>query len=225
MTRLPGRIDPGVRNDHLGTHTTQLSMGNAMTRAIRLIVSAIFLAPVAALAGPQYTAEDIVKFFAKNKRQTPAKLVTPVGKGAGLSGRSRILTRDGKLVIPRTGDIDMASGGHKPTKGFDLLITFEFGSDRLTPQARTNLSAFASALRSPALARYRFEVHGHTDAVGPAEKNQRLSERRARSVVTYLVSRGVSPGRLRARGYGESRPLMKNPKHPRNRRVETRRMR
>ena len=107
---------------------------------------------------------------------------------------------------------------------YDLLITFELDSAALTPQARENLDAFVGALRSRALLPYRFLVEGHTDATGPDDYNQKLSERRAASVVDYLVAKGVDGSRVVARGYGESRPRLSDPEHPENRRVETRRI-
>jgi OmpA-OmpF porin, OOP family len=53
-------------------------------------------------------------------------------------------------------------------------------------------------------------VEGHTDSVGSDAYNQGLSERRAKSVVDYLVSKGIDAGRLIPSGYGESRPAASN---------------
>jgi outer membrane protein OmpA-like peptidoglycan-associated protein len=108
--------------------------------------------------------------------------------------------------------------------GYDLLITFDLDSATLTPQARENLDAFVAALRSRALQPYRFMVEGHTDATGSESHNQRLSERRAASVVDYLVANGIESSRVVSRGYGEIRPRLPDPDHPENRRVETRRI-
>ena len=49
-------------------------------------------------------------------------------------------------------------------------------------------------------------VVGHTDSTGPADYNQRLSEQRARAVVSYLNARGVPMDRLRSEGRGENEP-------------------
>jgi outer membrane protein OmpA-like peptidoglycan-associated protein len=54
------------------------------------------------------------------------------------------------------------------------------------------------------------EIAGHTDSVGSDSYNMRLSEARANSVRTYLISRGITPNRLIARGYGESMPIASN---------------
>ncbi len=53
-------------------------------------------------------------------------------------------------------------------------------------------------------------VVGHTDSTGPEAFNQTLSERRAATVVTYLESRGIAAGRLKASGAGESQPIADN---------------
>ena len=55
----------------------------------------------------------------------------------------------------------------------------------------------------------RIHVEGHTDSVGDAKFNLDLSQRRAQSVVNFLVSQGVSRQLLRPKGYGESRPKVK----------------
>lgn len=67
------------------------------------------------------------------------------------------------------------------------------------------------------------EIGGHTDDLGTRENNLALSQRRAESVMAYLVRNGVSLSRLRAVGYGEERPLVENTTAERramNRRIE-----
>jgi outer membrane protein OmpA-like peptidoglycan-associated protein len=53
-----------------------------------------------------------------------------------------------------------------------------------------------------------FQIEGHTDDVGQIAYNVDLSRRRAEAVRDALVLRGVAPERLRARGFGPSRPLV-----------------
>jgi len=67
------------------------------------------------------------------------------------------------------------------------------------------------------------EISGHTDSEGADTYNQKLSDGRAKSVVEYLISKGVSPERIKAVGYGESRPIESNQSdkgRAQNRRVE-----
>ena len=88
-----------------------------------------------------------------------------------------------------------------------LRIEFGFDSAELTARAMQDLDGVAAALNDPQLAAARVTLEGHTDATGSEEYNLRLSQRRAESVVTYLVRRGVSGDRLRAAGFGEYRLL------------------
>jgi OOP family OmpA-OmpF porin len=71
----------------------------------------------------------------------------------------------------------------------------------------------------------RIEVTGHTDSVGLKAANQRLSEERARSVVSYLVQRGVVALRIDSAGYGDTRPIAPHDSETnraKNRRIEFR---
>jgi len=54
------------------------------------------------------------------------------------------------------------------------------------------------------------EIRGHTDAEGTDTYNKNLSMRRALAVKNFFVQQGVAPGRLKTRGFGESRPIMDN---------------
>lgn len=66
-------------------------------------------------------------------------------------------------------------------------------------------------------------IEGHTDSRGNAQKNKDLSQRRAEAVRSYLVKRGVEPGRLFAIGYGPEKPIADNRTakgREQNRRVE-----
>jgi OOP family OmpA-OmpF porin len=69
----------------------------------------------------------------------------------------------------------------------------------------------------------RVSIEGHTDDVGKAAYNKQLSQRRAESVVTWLVKNGIQRKRLEAHGFGMERPLVDNDSdenRQRNRRVE-----
>jgi outer membrane protein OmpA-like peptidoglycan-associated protein len=69
----------------------------------------------------------------------------------------------------------------------------------------------------------RIEIGGHTDAKGSDSYNLRLSENRAKSVVDYLVSKGLSENRLQYKGYGKMKPIDTNDTEEgraKNRRVE-----
>ena len=87
-------------------------------------------------------------------------------------------------------------------------INFETGSATLTPDSRHELDNLVTGLNVyPSLV---IEVAGHTDNTGDPAANMSLSQARAASVVKYLTDRGISEGRLRARGYGDTKPLVPN---------------
>ncbi len=101
-------------------------------------------------------------------------------------------------------------------------VHFEHGSSEISPESYGLLDQVALMIKAnPDLERVR--VEGHTDATGPEEVNQRLSQSRAESVRRYMINKGVAPQRLRAVGYGESKLLVEGDSpeaNAKNRRVQ-----
>ncbi|MCU0661939.1 MAG: OmpA family protein, partial [Myxococcota bacterium] len=87
-------------------------------------------------------------------------------------------------------------------------IHFKYDSDELTGGSHRTLNVIATVLRKNPKMKIRIE--GHTDSKGRSRYNLGLSQRRVDSVKTYLVNKNVEPGRLRAKGYGESKPIETN---------------
>ena len=56
----------------------------------------------------------------------------------------------------------------------------------------------------------KVEISGHTDNIGKKEDNLSLSLNRAKSVVAFLVSKGIHENRLSAKGYGDTKPIATN---------------
>ena len=84
-------------------------------------------------------------------------------------------------------------------------IHFDFDKSTLKPEARTILKRNIQILKDNPNAHVR--IAGYTSASGTEEYNQKLSERRAKSVEEYLISEGIiSPDRLTMIGYGETNP-------------------
>jgi len=87
-------------------------------------------------------------------------------------------------------------------------INFETAKANIQPSSYGILDEIAAALAAnPQL---KVAVEGHTDNTGARAFNMDLSQRRAQSVVDYLVEKGVSPDRLTAKGYGPDRPIADN---------------
>lgn len=105
-------------------------------------------------------------------------------------------------------------------------ITFETGKSDITPESGVVLQGALKTMQTyPDII---VEISGHTDDVGSASSNQALSQRRADSVRFWLISNGINPDRIIAKGYGEEFPRVPNdsPEHKRmNRRIEFKRIR
>lgn len=158
------------------------------------IAPALAIAP--AHADPAYKADAVADFFAK-----------------AAMGKSRSICFGTAADCPAPPSAAAAK--------FDLLVNFEFNSDKLTQAAKENLDQFAKALQDPRLKGQKFEIDGHTDAIGAELYNLGLSERRASSVVAYLASQGLDPASLIPKGFGKSKPRVADPYSAENRRVET----
>jgi OOP family OmpA-OmpF porin len=100
-------------------------------------------------------------------------------------------------------------------------VNFVVARADLTIDAKKVLDFVAQSLN--ANPEVTFEVQGHTSSEGSDAYNMRLSQRRAASVLAYLVSKGVDPKRMTAKGYGETQPIADNSTEDgrkQNRRVE-----
>ena len=102
-----------------------------------------------------------------------------------------------------------------------LLITFETGSSKLTPQSRATLDKVGQALKTDSLAQLDFIVEGHADPRGGDRLNQPLSLARANSVCVYLEQEHqIDSRRLGSVGKGSSELLnTEDVTAPENRRV------
>jgi outer membrane protein OmpA-like peptidoglycan-associated protein len=100
-------------------------------------------------------------------------------------------------------------------------VFFETGSSKLLNKSFKPLNDVAAILNENA--GFYANIDGHTDNTGKPDKNQILSEDRANSVKTYLVSKGINANRLTATGYGQDKPIADNKTvagRAQNRRVE-----
>ncbi len=105
-------------------------------------------------------------------------------------------------------------------RGRDVL--FEFNSDRVAPEAMESIKQFVAYLMGPAGFK-ELVIEGHTDSIGSDVYNLDLSRRRAKAVGRIMVQMGIPANRVKAVGYGESRPIADNGNYQGraiNRRVE-----
>ncbi len=87
-------------------------------------------------------------------------------------------------------------------------IHFEVDKDKIRKESFPILDAVADVLlKNPKI---KIEIQGHTDSTGGAVYNKKLSDRRAASVLKYLVGKGVEASRLTSHGYGLEKPLVPN---------------
>ncbi len=88
-------------------------------------------------------------------------------------------------------------------------IEFETNRAEIRPDSLGIIDQVRSALEvNPQLRKIRIE--GHTDSRGNNDTNLKLSQRRAESVMKYLIAEGIDPSRLEAKGWGEEHPLVSN---------------
>ena len=100
-------------------------------------------------------------------------------------------------------------------------VLFVKSKSAMLPESEPELDRLAGfLLRNP---KYRLSIAGHTDHVGDPGKNLILSEERAQTVAAYLTKKGVVAQRITAKGYGDTRPLVRSATgqpNEKNRRVE-----
>jgi OOP family OmpA-OmpF porin len=100
-------------------------------------------------------------------------------------------------------------------------IFFITGSAKLSTKSNAALAEVVKLLNDDQ--NLKLSIGGHTDNVGKAEFNMTLSDKRANSVKTYLVNKGIDESRLNAQGFGLEKPIADNKTaagRAKNRRVE-----
>ncbi|MGK0673382.1 MAG: OmpA family protein [Halothiobacillaceae bacterium] len=98
---------------------------------------------------------------------------------------------------------------------------FDFDKYNLKPEGKKALDALVAEMKIDQVE--EITVVGHTDSIGTEAYNQKLSERRAKTVADYLVSKGVPATKIKAYGMGEKQPIASNKTkagRAKNRRVE-----
>lgn len=134
-------------------------------------------------------------------------------------------TANGENKVIR--DIELSSGTKpKPAAGRVMRLNnliFEVGKDRIDPESYSELDILVNLMQeNPAMI---IQLEGHTDYLGDARANMRLSQQRVEAVRNYLADKGIAKTRIRTKAYGGSQPLSRDntpEAHRLNRRVEVR---
>ena len=156
-----------------------------------------------------------IAVFRSNPRTGRFMIQLPAGHNYAITVR-----RDGYLFHSENFDIPVVSEYQEVYKEFPLKnvsvgsrvvlrnIFYEFDKATLLPQSYVELDRLYKLLVD--VPTIKIEISGHTDNKGSAAYNQGLSERRAKSVVDYLIGRGISLDRLTFVGYGLAQPIATN---------------
>jgi outer membrane protein OmpA-like peptidoglycan-associated protein len=102
-------------------------------------------------------------------------------------------------------------------------ISFEVGNAKIDPESYPELDILVNMMKeNPDMV---IQLEGHTDYVGIAADNLKLSQRRVESVRSYLGTKGVAKSRIKTKAFGGTQPLSRDntpEAHRLNRRVEVR---
>lgn len=139
----------------------------------------------------------------------------PAGKDYGITVDAKgYLFHSENISIPDTAGYEEVIKNISPKKiipGSKIIlknIFFEFATTNVLPSSQKELSRLLKLMKdNPTLA---IEISGHTDNIGTVKYNQYLSEWRAKAIVDYLVSEGISNDRLSYKGYGLLQPIASN---------------
>ncbi len=124
-------------------------------------------------------------------------------------------------TVANNGCPEVTEEVQKQLNDYARTILFDTGKSSIKAESTTVMVDIIQILNEYPNA--KFTVEGHTDSVGGAKTNQRLSEERANSVRDFLIDKGIGSDRLTAIGYGEDKPIATNSTRSgrkQNRRVE-----
>ncbi|MDD3739930.1 MAG: OmpA family protein [Bacteroidales bacterium] len=160
-------------------------------------------------------ADEIVSTFVTNS-QTGAYIVNlPSGKNYGIN-----VSKDGYLFHSENFNIADTADYNEVVIDIDLQrievgttivlknIFFDYDKATLRPESFAELNRVVAILnKQPKL---KIEISGHTDNKGSMEYNKQLSKARAKTVVDYLISKGIPSDRLTFEGYAFEKPIATN---------------
>ncbi|ABG57771.1 OmpA family protein [Cytophaga hutchinsonii] len=159
--------------------------------------------------------KEIVARYRSNSETGEYLLSLPAGKNYGIA-----IEKEGHLFYSENMTLNNTNGFKEYKQDITLVtiktsgkiilrnIFFDSGKATIRLESTAELLKLVDLLKNnPTL---RIEIAGHTDNIGDETLNQKLSEERAKNVVTFLTANGISAGRLVAKGYGSSQPVAPN---------------
>ena len=158
---------------------------------------------------------DIVGIYKPNKKTGKYLVILPPGKNYNVTYEAEgYLFKSENLIVPKNSAFQSMKKEIKlaPIKANESIVLnnvfFEFNSYELTADSKTELNKLFSLLsNNPSI---KVEIQGHTDSKGNNSLNLKLSQNRAESVRKYLIKKGIKGARIKAVGYGETKPIAKN---------------
>ena len=178
------------------------------------------LAAIAATISCATFAQSSAVHYREGQRVDPLDVAQILGAA---SAAPRMKTRSIRLLDADGAQNAAAAAPAAGPTAVSLPVRFAFDSADIAPEARPQLDALAQGIKLLPSAQ-QVLIEGHTDATGSDDYNRRLSERRAQTVLRYLVQvQGIDAGRLHVAGVGKAQPIDgSDPFAPENRRVQFR---
>ena len=90
----------------------------------------------------------------------------------------------------------------------ELEVLFASGSAQIPPASQVAIQDLANFMKQHP--ETKVDIQGHTDNIGNAADNLKLSDNRAKAVMSYLVSKSIKADRITAKGYGATKPVADN---------------
>ena len=192
--------------------------------------SSYFGVPNQAIAYPAEFDQTDAAIAKAEKSPGAAKCPDMIAKAKALAKKGvetywACRTQEGLAMLAEARKLAQAAETCAPAGPKEVVIltgvNFAFNSDKLTPASRAILDKQVAKIKAdPAM---KVQVAGHCDIVGSDAYNQKLSEKRAKAVMDYFISEGISASRLSSVGYGKFKPIAPNDTEEgraKNRRVE-----
>ena len=146
------------------------------------------------------TAGDGSFGFVLEKNASYNLVATKENKLSDIRGVStKGLNRSTTLFV----DLELGVDNLDCGKGTILDIKYEFDKSDLLSESKFEIDKVIRYMKDHPNS--RIEMSAHTDSRGPSEYNLSLSDKRARSAVDYILSRGINASRITSQGYGETR--------------------